>query len=248
MSFSGEAKGMEFKSVIILDFFKELPSSLQKPWRDLLLNRIEEGDGFQDKFPLVEMQLKLIYCAVTRSIEQLFFAETASSICGDAAVRWLTTTSTGKDRAYKKEALATINDVNDIDAMSMSCDEFCIVGIDNAELAETSVDTSLAASLTYLDRAIYCFERAQKAELVRKAHVHSTSLRLRDRLTNAEHASPYDTESIEKEASQTVFLLLKEHLFAESSNLLHAITPIVPPYTKQKLEESIASSIDTLNI
>ena len=113
-------------------------------------------------------------------------------------------------------------------------------------MAETSVDTSLEASLTYLDRAIYCFEKAQKAELVGKARVHSTSLRLRDRLINAEHASSTDKEYIEKEASDTISLLLKEHLFTESSNLLDAITPLVSPYTKQKLDGSIVSSIDNI--
>ena len=91
----------------------------------------------------------------------------------------------------------------------MSCDEFCIVGVDNAELAETSVDTSLEASLTYLDRVIYCIKKSQKAELVNKANVHSTSLTLRDQLINAEHASPTDKEYIEKEASDIISLLLK---------------------------------------
>jgi hypothetical protein len=36
-----ELKGLEFKSVIILDFFCELPSELQKPWRDFVLNRAD---------------------------------------------------------------------------------------------------------------------------------------------------------------------------------------------------------------
>lgn len=34
-----EAKGSEFKSVVLFNFFSELPSSLQKAWRDLLLSR-----------------------------------------------------------------------------------------------------------------------------------------------------------------------------------------------------------------
>jgi hypothetical protein len=243
-----EAKGMEFKTVIILDFFAELPSSLQKPWRDLLLNRYREEDGFQQQFPLVETHLKLIYTGVTRCIDQLFFAETASSTSGDAAVRWLTTTRTITDGANNSEALATINNVNDLEAMSMTNDEFCVVGIDNAELAESSIELPHEVILNYLDRAIYCFQKALSPELVVKAHVHSQSIRLRDRLADtSDLMQTHDREQMEKEVSQTISLLLKENLFAESENLLNAITPLVSPYTQQKLEECITSPIRIVN-
>ena len=117
-----EAKGLEFKSVIILDFFAQLPSSLQKPWRNLLLQREGHSD-FESKYPLVETHLKLVYTAVTRCIEQLFFAETTSSFAGDAAVRWLTTSLTQSDDQVGVEALATINDVKDLESMTMTNDE-----------------------------------------------------------------------------------------------------------------------------
>ena len=221
-----------------------------------VLNRYGEEDEFQQKFPLVETHLKLVYTAVTRCIEQLFFAETCSSISGDAAVRWLTTTSAMIDKASSKsaqiiatkEALATINNVKDLEAMSMTNDEFCVVGIDNAQLAENDNDLQPESILDYLDRAIYCFQKSQSPELVAKAQVHSQSVRLRDRLTHTEASmSTWDRESLEKEASQTIILLLKENLFAESLNLLNEITRLVPPYTQQKLEEYIASPINMLN-
>ena len=47
----------------------------------------------------METHLKLAYTAVTRCIEQLFFAETTPSDAGDAAVRWLTTSMNRKDQA-----------------------------------------------------------------------------------------------------------------------------------------------------
>ena len=34
-----EAKALKFESCIILDFFCELPSELQKPWQDLVLDK-----------------------------------------------------------------------------------------------------------------------------------------------------------------------------------------------------------------
>ncbi|KAL7552191.1 hypothetical protein ACHAWF_015406, partial [Thalassiosira exigua] len=58
-----EAKGLEFKSVMLLNFFYELPSSLHKPWRNLLLGR--EGLDFELKHPLMGMQLKLLYTGIT---------------------------------------------------------------------------------------------------------------------------------------------------------------------------------------
>ena len=243
---------MEFKTVIILDFFAELPSSLQKPWRDLLLNRYGEEDGFQQKYPLVETHLKLIYTGVTRCIDQLFFAETASSVSGDAAVRWLTTTSTTTDKTNTSGALATINDVNDLEAMSMTNDEFCVVGIDNAELAESSSEVSHEVVLNYLDRSIHCFLKAQNLELVAKAKVHSQSVRLRDRLAHTKYPTTAgdmeeEMEELEKEAAQIITSLLRENLFIESENLLNSISSLVSPYTQQKLEECVTSPIHILN-
>jgi hypothetical protein len=237
---------MEFKSVIIVDFFAELPSSLQKPWRDLLLNRYKKADAFQQAFPLVEVQLKLLYTAVTRCIEQLFFAETSSSVSGDAAVRWLTTKSilTPENRS---EALATINNVKDLESMSMTNDEFCVVGLDNAELAESA--ELVEYGLDYLERAIYCFKKAHNPELVIKANVHFESMRLRNRLMHMEDSmSMPHKDSIEKEVSRTVYSLLKENLIAESLNLVDAYTRFLPSYTQQKLKYHLVSSLDVLNI
>lgn len=58
------AKGLEFKSVIVLDFFVDLPRGVQKPWRDLILDR-GGGDA-----PELEGQIKLLYTAVTRCVER----------------------------------------------------------------------------------------------------------------------------------------------------------------------------------
>lgn len=81
-----EAKGLEFQEVILVDFFRDVPESLQKSWRNLLLGSdVADISGR----PEVEGHLKLLYTAITRCIQRLFFAETASSLAGDAFVRWL---------------------------------------------------------------------------------------------------------------------------------------------------------------
>jgi len=235
-----EAKGLEFKSVVILDFFAEIPSSLQKPWRNLLLNR--EGSDFELRYPLVETHLKLVYTAVTRCIEQLFFAETSSSAAGDAAVRWLTTNMHTKDQA-NSESLATINNVRELESMTMSNDEFCVVGIDNAELAESS-DIKLHQARSYLDRAIYCFHEAQNSELVAKAQVQVQSVQLREKLIRIDSPIAKDAmEMIEREATQVLKSLLRENLLMECMNLLSLIAPILSSYTQQKLDDCITSRI-----
>lgn len=238
---------MEFKTVIILNFFSELPSTLQTPLRDLLLNRYKEEDDFQNKFPLIEVHLKLMYTAVTRCIERLFFAETNTSTSGDAAVRWLTT-RTIADRSPDSEVFATINNVKDLESMSMTNDEFCVVGIDNAEAAEAAVDLPFETILKYLDSAIYCFEMASNSQLVKKARVHSMGIKLRDQLARTQGSITIDDmQSLEREVSSAINLLLKERLFGESLNLLNAFIPLVSPYMQEKLEAKILSPINSIN-
>jgi hypothetical protein len=229
-----EAKGLEFKTVILLNFFGEIPSSLQKPWREMLLNRAQPDFAMQ--YPLVETHLKLAYTAITRCIEQLFFAETISSDAGDAAVRWLTTSMNKKDRAGS-DALATINNVSDLESMTMTNDEFRIVGIDNAELAESS-EMELEQAMDYVQRATYCFEKAQSMDLVAKAQAHSSSLQLRlKRFTS----TIKDYDILEVDAAGVVEQLLRENLLSETLCLLKDIMPFLPQYTQEKLEGEIMS-------
>ncbi len=240
-----EAKGLEFKTVILLNFFGEIPTSMQKPWRDLLLNRAQPD--FATQYPLVETHLKLAYTAVTRCIEQLFFAETTSSDAGDAAVRWLTTTSTNrKDQADGGggDALATINNVADLESMTMTNDEFRIVGIDNAELAE-SPEIGLGQAVDYLRRAAYCFEKAQSPDLVAKARAHTSSLRLRMKIASStiEGGEDHYYATTEVDTAGVVEQLLGENLLSESLRLLGDVAPVLPRYTRGKLGETITSKI-----
>lgn len=240
-----EAKGLEFKTVILLNFFGEIPTSMQKPWRDLLLNRAQPDLATQ--YPLVETHLKLAYTAVTRCIEQLFFAETTSSDAGDAAVRWLTTTSTNrKDQADGGggDALATINNVADLESMTMTNDEFRIVGIDNAELAE-SPEIGLGQAVDYLRRAAYCFEKAQSPDLVAKARAHTSSLRLRMKIASStiEGEEDHYYATTEVDTAGVVEQLLGENLLSESLRLLGDVAPVLPRYTRGKLGETITSKI-----
>ena len=236
-----EAKGLEFKTVILLDFFCEIESSLQKPWRDLLLNRAKNDHEFATKYPLVETHLKLMYTGVTRCIEQLFFAETISSDAGTAAVRWLTTKK--KDHADGDgEALATKNDVTELESMSMTNDEFQIMGIENAEQAESS-SIELIQAMEYLRNAVYCFDMADSPRLKVKAEAHLKSLELRSKVIST---SDDDYETVENEAAEVVEQLLREDLLSETVSLINDITPRLPQYTRVKLEDEITTKLSRI--
>jgi hypothetical protein len=233
-----ESKGLEFKTVILLDFFCEIEPSLQKPWRDLLLNRAKSDHEFATKYPLVETHLKLMYTGVTRCIEQLFFAETISSDAGTAAVRWLTTKK--KDHA-DGEALATKNDVTELESMSMTNDEFQIMGIENAEQAESS-SIELNQAIEYLRNAVYCFDMADSPRLKAKAETHLKSLELRSKVISTSD----DYETVENEAAEVVEQLLREDLLSETVSLINDITPRLPQYTRVKLEEEITTKLSRI--
>jgi hypothetical protein len=234
-----EAKGLEFKTVIILDFFREILPSLQKPWRELVLGRA--GQDFERSCPQVGTYLKLLYTGVTRCIEKLFFVETRSSTAGDATMRWLT-----KKESHGGIALATRNNINDVEAMSMTSDEFVSEGINNAELAQTAEDLSQAQLL--LERAIWCFEQSENIELASKARIHSSSVQFR-----AELQPPYDEKNtndcamIEMRAAQLTESLTREGFFFETVNIFSSVEPFLSDYTKEELGKRFIRKVRLLS-
>lgn len=235
-----EAKGLEFKTVIILDFFREILTPLQKPWRELVLNRATQD--LDRNHPLIGTLLKLLYTGVTRCIEKLFFVETHSTTAGDATMRWLTTKNPSSG------AYATRNNIDDIEVMSMTADEFVSDGINNAELAQSSVDLDQAQLL--LERAIWCFEQASNDELAAKGRIHCSCIQFR-----AEFLSPYDEKSetdravsvLESRAAKMMASLIKEGFYFEVLNLYTAISPHLSTYTRDELERRFIHKVQELH-
>lgn len=207
-------------------FFGEIPLSLQKAWRNLLLGR--EGPDFKLLYPLVETHLKLIYTAITRSIEQLFFAESTSSIAGNAAMRWLTTKATPDPTTTTNqyEAIATHNNVSNLESMMMTNDEFCRAGIDNAEQAESS-DTEPRKAAGYLDRAIYCFDKAQNPELLGKADKHLQSVQFRNKNNLMISFTEDELSVLISEAAHLLEALIREDLQSECLRLLNFVKSLL---------------------
>ncbi|CAJ1941279.1 unnamed protein product [Cylindrotheca closterium] len=257
------AKGLEFKSVMVLGFFGELPDGIQKPWRDLLLGRA--NDEYQNLYPEVEGHMKLLYTAVTRSIERLFFVEIEGSVAGDAFVRWITTTSMARNKTRKGTEsqsasssstplvpLASRNKVDDVENMTMTRDEWLSSGMDNAEAAEVEEDLSAAESLW--DKAIYCFREAGDDGLARKARTHRSSVRFQMRLPvltpgghgkdksivgddDGELSSEYHL--LEMEGASVVESLLYEGLVEEAKNLCRGLVPFMSEESVDHLQRKI---------
>jgi hypothetical protein len=220
-----EAKGLEFKGVIVFDFFSSLPAYLQKPWRDMLHGRTD--DNFHNKYPELEAQLKLLYTAVTRCIDRLFFCETVKSIAGDAFIRYITTLSIGGSKVSSvqwhdgNQAIATLNDIDSIENMLMSSDEWLVSGVANAEAAEVEGSAYSGDAHGLMTKAIYCFEQSKNDSFLKKAKVHLESLQFRRVLLDHENTKSRDESSVELEMQAVAIMekLLRENLLYEARAL-----------------------------
>jgi len=223
------AKGLEFKRVIILGFFVDMPNDLQKPWRDFLLGREVSKQE-------LEVKVKLLYTAVTRCIEQLFFAETVRSIAGDAFVRWTTTTS------IHPTVLATRQNVDEVEKMVLTQDEWIANGLENAEVAESHADSNIEESYLMLEKALFCFEQGKNDELARKVRTHRASLLFRLNLEEGRVSGSPGT--IEFNSALLVEQLASENLLLEVRRLLTlSVLPLLGQYTKEQMEKNILSKL-----
>ncbi len=147
-----EAKGLEFHDVALVDFFASLPERDQRVWRLILRGGDKCGSAgpagpILNAHPQVEMQLKRLYTAVTRSCRRLILVERRASCAGEAFFRWLEAEDLAEPLAAadaEEEALVT-------------ADELRVQGVDLA-LAATS--EAGPASQSLLHKAVKCFTRA----------------------------------------------------------------------------------------
>jgi Ankyrin repeats (many copies)/AAA domain len=230
-----EAKGLEFKSVVVFDFFSGIPQPLQKPWRDLLLGR--EGHDFAFRFPEVEGHLKLLYTAMTRSVDRLLFVETRASVAGDAFTRWSTATAT-QILPLDEEPLTVVQDISDVEAFEMSVDEWTLSGFENAETAEATDDVE--ASISFLDAALHCFKKSGDRRFIAKAQVNLASVEFRSQILLNNEASPTMTE---QEMAELLLQLLREELWVEASKFSQAVLPHLPEYTQRQLRANLLKKL-----
>ncbi len=154
-------------------------------------------------------------------------------------MRWLTTKNPSSG------AYATRNNIDDIEGMSMTADEFVSDGINNAELAQSSV---VDQAQLLLERAIWCFEQASNDELASKGRIHCSCVHFR-----AELLPPYDEKSetdravLESRAAKMMASLIKEGFYFEVLNLYTAIAPHLSTYARDELERQFIRKVQELH-
>ena len=237
-----ESKGLEFPNVIILDFFRGLAPEHQIPWRELL--RMRDREDLRQDTPELEIQLKLLYTAITRCSKRLFFAETEESEAGRAFVKWATqskkdTIATSDKRRMTCFAVKQV--VNDVERMVRTTDEWRASGVDFAMEAEVSTAKS---AQRWLSRALHDFERASDVELKRKAKVHLSGVDFRVELESTCKERDLLTgtsDLLETKCSAIVGALLREGLLSEAGLVCTALIRLLGDgkYSKEKLSQDL---------
>lgn len=212
-----------------MDFFSNVSSDLQTPWKEMLLHRADNlyCNDFALKYPEIEAQLKLFYTAVTRCIERLFFVEESTSKAGDAFIRWSTTTSVTPFGPNDKidKAIATLSDCSNIESMSMNRDEWLAAGLSNAEAADAE-EYDYENKCSFLKKAVYCFEQGRHDLFVRKAKVQLRSIELRMKVSDIDVEDVDLCQNIEKEAVCIARGLLEADMGSEVLELSKSLRDI----------------------
>jgi len=239
-----EAKGLEFQRVIVLDFFRCLPKELQKPWRDLLLGR--DSSAYRERYPEVEGQLKVLYTAITRCIEQLFFIESTASVAGSAFMRWVTTKKEKEQGTVVAEgALAERCSIDS--TIGLTPDQLRSMGFDHAILAEENVTGDLGVAERYVETALFCFDGVKDQMLSQKARSFRSSLRFRRRLFVESRARIGDDpgSQFEVELASLVSNLVSAGLWFELRSFLveSEVLALLPTYCGERLRKEFVSKL-----
>lgn len=231
-----DSKGLEFRDVVLVDFFAGLPEEHQKPWRNLLLGQEgQDTHGFQEKYPEVETHLKQLYTAITRCINRFFVAETKDSIAGNAFVKWVT-----------RQDLAVKQSLTTVEGVVKTADEWRSTGIDYAINAE--VTDQLGRAEFWLHKATACFEKGEAKEFEQKAKAHSDSIRLREKIENGlEIQNMEDLEKFQQRAASLLETLVDSGLRLEAAKLCDAILPYLEEFSRSRLQESLLPALPALD-
>jgi superfamily I DNA/RNA helicase len=140
------AKGLEFVDVVVLDFFSSIPSKDYQAWKSLFTS---ENVVASTTHPHIELQLKLLYTAVTRSCNRLLFVETEKTQLSSVMFRWMV-----------GAGLAEMYNAADESTVLMTSDEWRVQGIEFALSAEGE------NTVMFLEKALKCFTLANDETLL----------------------------------------------------------------------------------
>jgi hypothetical protein len=146
------------------------------------------------------------------------------------------------------QSVAVKQDVNHVEKMVRTPDEWRSMGLDNAVMAESIDDPGEA--MQWLDKAVYCFGQIDDTALLKKARMHRLSASFRAKLEKRRDngGDGDDTNQIEIEAAKTVQGVLTERLFVEARRLCSDILPLLSEESQRLLEERLLSRISQMAV
>lgn len=150
--------------MLIVDFFSTCDKNLQKAWKQLLVSAMPNNANSVQSSPMnfpqaLELELKLLYTAITRSQNRMHFIETKQSHAFNA---W--------NRLLKELGLAETMQLGAVvkeGAKMMTSDEWRVEGIEMALQAEDSDGDE--DSSNRLERSIAHFQKAGDSKLEARA-------------------------------------------------------------------------------
>ena len=198
-----------------------------------------KGVDLRYTFPELETQLKLLYTAITRSERSLYLIETKRSVAGAAFFAQM------RDRG-----LAQVQELlSSADAVLLTHDEWVSRGLDFAMAAKETAH--IEDELTWLRRAIQCFDCADNAEMRRRARAHWASALLRKKLLESaskDQALEADAEAdveaeftveLEMEAMRVIRGCITSSMLREAVEVCQLVLPLLTARSQQLLTSEV---------
>jgi ankyrin repeat protein len=227
-----EAKGLEFPDVAIVDFFSSLDRCDQLRWKEMLgIDEAAHASGtdvsLRYEYPELETQLKLLYTAITRAERSLYVIETKRSVAGLAFFA-----------LAEARGLAQAQEVLSSSECLLTHDEWVSRGLDFASSAKESGEVE--EEVTWLRRAVVCFDNAGNADMSRRARAHMHSAALRKRLQERGRIGGGGAEmDVEIEGMRATRACIACNMLVEAAELCQEILPHLTARSQQLLRSEL---------
>lgn len=213
-----ESKGLEFDHVILVNFFSDLPQVHQGSWRDMI-----NGSYVCD--PILELQLKQLYTAITRCCKRFLFAESKKSVALETLFKWATYRRSKDDKSVW---LLEAQRVETVEETVMTRDEWNTRGLLFASRAEAEED--LDEQEKWLSKSLSLFKLGGIESNKKRVQLHLQSVQVRKALSQLEPASGLNNVTMDARAVSALIQSLTEEkigLGAEAAKLCRALLRVI---------------------
>lgn len=143
------------------------------------------------------------------------------------------------------EALEEYCDIDSVENRGLTPDQWRLADFDNAINAESALDAKDA--MGWLEKALYCFQQVNDAELVSTARCHLSSVRFRlelEMIPLSDSRREKSDPELELRAAQVMDHLLSESLVeAEARVLGETVLPFVSDYSQEQLKSRLLAQL-----